>query len=86
MGIMQSRSGESDGGVREVFVSGVKVGVAHHSCQSSMSMGSLGGSHTRSGSMRSAPRQPMPDDVELERRFTKVLVSATPLFSFVHGN
>lgn len=72
---MQSRSGESDGGVREVFVGGVKAGVPHHSCQPSMGMGSLGGPHARSGSMRSAPRQPMPDAVELERRFTKVLAS-----------
>ncbi|KAJ8679566.1 hypothetical protein QAD02_015353 [Eretmocerus hayati] len=31
--------------------------------------------HTRSGSVRGAPRQPMPDPLELERRFTKVLVS-----------
>lgn len=81
MGIMQSRSGESDGGVREIFVGGVKAGVPHHSCQLSMGMGSLGGPHARSGSVRSAPRQPMPDAVELERRFTKVLVGATPRFS-----
>ncbi|XP_077281283.1 formin-like protein isoform X2 [Temnothorax americanus] len=75
MGIVQSRSGESDVGVREVFVGGVKAGVPRHSCQPSMGMGSLGGPHARSGSMRSAPRQPMPDAVELERRFTKVLAS-----------
>ncbi|XP_032677914.1 formin-like protein isoform X1 [Odontomachus brunneus] len=76
MGIVQSsRSGESDGGVREVFVGGVKAGVPHHSCQPSLGMGSLGGPHARSGSVRSAPRQPMPDTVELERRFTKVLAS-----------
>lgn len=75
MGIMQSRGGESDGGVREVFVGGVKAGVPHHSCQPSLGMGSLGGPHTRSGSVRSAPRQPMPDAIELERRFTKVLAS-----------
>ncbi|XP_071645699.1 formin-like protein isoform X2 [Temnothorax longispinosus] len=79
MGIIQSRSGESDVGVREVFVGGVKAGVPHHSCQPSMGMGmgmgSLGGPHARSGSVRSAPRQPMPDAVELERRFTKVLAS-----------
>lgn len=75
MGIVQSRGGESDGGVREVFVGGVKAGVPHHSCQPSLGMGSLGGPHTRSGSVRSAPRQPMPDTIELERRFTKVLVS-----------
>ena len=31
--------------------------------------------HTRSGSVRGPPRQPMPDALELERRFTKVLVS-----------
>ncbi|XP_024869480.1 formin-like protein CG32138 isoform X1 [Temnothorax curvispinosus] len=79
MGIVQSRGGESDVGVREVFVGGVKAGVPHHSCQPSMGMGmgmgSLGGPHARSGSVRSAPRQPMPDAVELERRFTKVLAS-----------
>ncbi|XP_012227298.1 formin-like protein isoform X2 [Linepithema humile] len=74
MGIVQSRNDESDGGVREVFVGGVKAGVPHHSCQSSLGMGNLG-PHTRSGSIRSAPRQPMPDAVELERRFTKVLAS-----------
>ncbi|XP_070156221.1 formin-like protein isoform X2 [Polyergus mexicanus] len=75
MGIVQSRGGENDGGVREVFVGGVKAGVPHHSCQPSLGMGSLGGPHTRSGSVRSAPRQPMPDAIELERRFTKVLAS-----------
>lgn len=70
---MQSRGeNDVDGGVREVFVGGVKAGVPHHSYQSSMG---LGGPHTRSGSMRNAPRQPMPDAVELERRFTKVLAS-----------
>ena len=86
MGIVQSRSGEGDGGVREVFVGGVKAGMPHHSCQLNMGMGSLSGPHTRTGSMRSAPRQPMPDAVELERRFTKVLVSilsATPFFLFI---
>ncbi|XP_025994562.1 formin-like protein isoform X1 [Solenopsis invicta] len=73
MGIVQSRGeNDVDGGVREVFVGGVKAGVPHHSYQSSMG---LGGPHTRSGSMRNAPRQPMPDAVELERRFTKVLAS-----------
>lgn len=72
---MQSRGGEDDGGVREVFVGGVKAGVPHHSCQPTLGMGSLGGPHTRSGSVRSAPRQPMPDAIELERRFTKVLAS-----------
>ncbi|RLU18197.1 hypothetical protein DMN91_010440 [Ooceraea biroi] len=75
MGIVQSRGGESDGGVREVFVGGVKAGVPHHSCQPCLGMGSLGGPHARTGSVRSAPRQPMPDAVELERRFTKVLAS-----------
>ncbi|XP_076627444.1 formin-like protein isoform X3 [Colletes latitarsis] len=75
MGIVQSRAGESDGGVREVFIGGVKGGAPHQSCQPSLGMGSLGGPHARSGSVRSAPRQPMPDTVELERRFTKVLAS-----------
>lgn len=77
MGIVQSRAGESDGGVREVFIGGVKGGAPHQSCQASLGMGSLGGPHARTGSVRSAPRQPMPDAVELERRFTKVLVSNT---------
>lgn len=31
--------------------------------------------HSRAGSVRVAPRQPMPDVQELECRFTKVLVS-----------
>ncbi|XP_029056544.1 formin-like protein isoform X3 [Osmia bicornis bicornis] len=75
MGIVQSRAGESDGGVREVFIGGVKGGAPHQSCQASLGMGSLGGPHARTGSVRSAPRQPMPDAVELERRFTKVLAS-----------
>ena len=75
MGIAQSRAGESDGGVREVFIGGVKGGAAHQSCHPSLGMGSLGGPHARSGSVRGAPRQPMPDAVELERRFTKVLAS-----------
>ncbi|XP_076674826.1 formin-like protein isoform X1 [Andrena cerasifolii] len=75
MGIVQSRAGESDGGVREVFIGGVKGGAAHQSCHPSLGMGSLGGPHARSGSVRGAPRQPMPDAVELERRFTKVLAS-----------
>ncbi|XP_076228215.1 formin-like protein isoform X3 [Nomia melanderi] len=75
MGIVQSRAGESDGGVREVFIGGVKGGAPHQSCQASLGMGSLGGPHARSGSVRGAPRQPMPDAVELERRFTKVLAS-----------
>jgi len=84
MGIVQSRGGESDGGVREVFVGGVKAGVPHHSCQPSLGMGSLGGPHARTGSMRSAPRQPMPDTVELERRFTKVLVSILICTAYAH--
>ncbi|XP_011881434.1 PREDICTED: formin-like protein CG32138 isoform X2 [Vollenhovia emeryi] len=80
MGIVQSRNGESDGGVRQVFQGGVKAGLPYQSCQASMglnmglSMG-MGGPHARTGSMRNAPRQPMPDAVELERRFTKVLAS-----------
>lgn len=39
------------------------------------SSGTTGSQHTRTGSVRGAPRQPMPDAQELERRFTKVLVS-----------
>lgn len=77
MGIVQSRTGESDGGVREVFIGGIKGGTPLQSCQPSLGMGSLGGPHARSGSVRGAPRQPMPDAMELERRFTKVLVSQT---------
>lgn len=50
-------------------------------CQPTLSMGSLGGLHTRSGSVRSTPRQPMPDGVELERRFTKVLVSLRHIYN-----
>lgn len=30
--------------------------------------------HVRKGSVRGPPRQPMPDIIEIERRFTKVLV------------
>ncbi|OAD53751.1 hypothetical protein WN48_09210 [Eufriesea mexicana] len=75
MGIVQSRAGESDGGVREVFIGGIKGGTPLQSCQPSLGMGSLGGPHARSGSVRGAPRQPMPDAVELERRFTKVLTN-----------
>ncbi|XP_060811511.1 formin-like protein isoform X3 [Bombus pascuorum] len=75
MGIVQSRTGESDGGVREVFIGGIKGGTPLQSCQPSLGMGSLGGPHARSGSVRGAPRQPMPDAMELERRFTKVLAS-----------
>ena len=75
MGIVQSRAGEGDGGVREVFIGGIKGGTPLQSCQPSLGMGSLGGPHARSGSVRGAPRQPMPDAAELERRFTKVLVS-----------
>ncbi|XP_043784103.1 formin-like protein isoform X2 [Apis laboriosa] len=75
MGIVQSRAGESDGGVREVFIGGIKGGTPLQSYQPSLGMGSLGGPHARSGSVRGAPRQPMPDAVELERRFTKVLAS-----------
>lgn len=63
MGIVQSRAGESDGGVREVFIGGVKGGAAHQSCHPGLGMGSLGGPHARSGSVRGAPRQPMPDAV-----------------------
>ncbi|XP_032457506.1 formin-like protein isoform X2 [Nasonia vitripennis] len=39
------------------------------------SSGTTGSQHTRTGSVRGAPRQPMPDAQELERRFTKVLAS-----------
>ncbi|KOX71446.1 hypothetical protein WN51_01720 [Melipona quadrifasciata] len=74
MGIVQSRAGEGDGGVREVFIGGIKGGTPLQSCQPSLGMGSLGGPHARSGSVRGAPRQPMPDAAELERRFTKVLI------------
>lgn len=75
-------------GIGVVGVSGMRDGLAikggqqqHQYCQPSVGTmggggggGSLGGPHTRSGSIRCAPRQPMPDSGELERRFTKVLV------------
>lgn len=75
MGIVQSRSNESDAGVREVFHGSIKDGSSQHSYQPSHGIGALAGLHTKSGSVRGAPRQPMPDAVELERRFTKVLAS-----------
>ncbi|XP_043271728.1 formin-like protein isoform X2 [Venturia canescens] len=72
-------------GMRESLGFGLKTNSLHHQqqqyCQPSlgnvMSGGgaSLGGPHTRTGSIRSAPRQPMPDTGELEKRFTKVLAS-----------
>ncbi|XP_051156889.1 formin-like protein isoform X2 [Leptopilina boulardi] len=71
MGLVQSRgSSENDVSTREIFAGSIKS--AGQPC---LGMGSLGGPHARSGSVRSAPRQPMPDAVELERRFTKVLAS-----------
>ncbi|XP_063973583.1 formin-like protein isoform X1 [Diachasmimorpha longicaudata] len=80
MGIVQSRCSETAAGG-----SGVGIGMRdslgiktpsfqqHQHCQGTL--GSLGGPHTRSGSVRAPPRQPMPDTMELERRFTKVLAS-----------
>ncbi|XP_043472037.1 formin-like protein isoform X2 [Leptopilina heterotoma] len=71
MGLVQSRgSSENDVSAREIFAGSIKS-----AGQPSLGMGSLGGPHARSGSVRCAPRQPMPDAVELERRFTKVLAS-----------
>ncbi|KAI4492182.1 hypothetical protein M0802_009988 [Mischocyttarus mexicanus] len=76
MGSVQSRSNESDAGVREVFHGAIKDGSSQHSYQpTSYGIGTLAGLHAKSSSVRSAPRQPMPDAVELERRFTKVLAS-----------
>ncbi|KAL2737618.1 formin-like protein isoform X1 [Vespula squamosa] len=76
MGSVQSRSNESDAGVREVFHGAIKDGSSQHSYQpTSHGIGALAGLHAKSGSVRGAPRQPMPDAVELERRFTKVLAS-----------
>ncbi|KAH0561679.1 hypothetical protein KQX54_018672 [Cotesia glomerata] len=86
MGLGQSRdanpdNGEaSDDGMRDGLGIGIKSS-GHHQhqyryCQTpTLGTGSLGGPppHTRSGSVRSTPRQPMPDTIELERRFTKVL-------------
>ncbi|XP_044586196.1 formin-like protein isoform X1 [Cotesia glomerata] len=88
MGLGQSRdanpdNGEaSDDGMRDGLGIGIKSS-GHHQhqyryCQTpTLGTGSLGGPppHTRSGSVRSTPRQPMPDTIELERRFTKVLAS-----------
>lgn len=76
MGSVQSRINESDAGVREVFHGAIKDGSSQHSYQpTSHGIGALAGLHAKSGSVRGAPRQPMPDAIELERRFTKVLVS-----------
>ncbi|XP_015594806.1 formin-like protein CG32138 isoform X2 [Cephus cinctus] len=78
MGIVQSRGNsenDSGTGVREGVATGIKGGHCHQYCQPSLGMGSLTGPHVRSGSVRGAPRQPMPDATELERRFTKVLAS-----------
>ncbi|XP_015189424.1 PREDICTED: formin-like protein CG32138 isoform X3 [Polistes dominula] len=76
MGSVQSHSNESDAGVREVFHGTIKDGSSQHSYQpTSHGIGALAGLHAKSGSVRGAPRQPMPDAVELERRFTKVLAS-----------
>ena len=72
MGLVQSRgTNENDGSTRETFAGSIKSAGQPYS----LGMGSLGGPHARSGSVRSAPRLPMPDAHELERRFTKVLVS-----------
>ena len=67
-------------GMRDGLQGGFKSGQQHQYCQPSLGImgsggGSLRGPHTRSGSIRNHPRQPMPDSCELERRFTKVLVS-----------
>ncbi|XP_043681857.1 formin-like protein isoform X4 [Vespula pensylvanica] len=76
MGSVQSRTNENDAGVREVFHGAIKDGSSQHSYQpTSHGIGALAGLHAKSGSVRGAPRQPMPDAVELERRFTKVLAS-----------
>lgn len=82
MGLVQSRgSSENDVSAREIFAGSIKS-----AGQPSLGMGSLGGPHARSGSVRCAPRQPMPDAVELERRFTKVLVSNfNPRFNFKYS-
>lgn len=81
MGLIQSRgNSENDVSAREIFAGSIKS-----SGQPCLGMGSLGGPHARSGSVRSAPRQPMPDAVELERRFTKVLVSDSYIVKFYHS-
>ncbi|KAK0169408.1 hypothetical protein PV328_012091 [Microctonus aethiopoides] len=88
MGLVQSRCNEtSASGSNDVGI-GMRDGLGFKAtryeqqqqqqyCQPTLSMGSLGGLHTRSGSVRSAPRQPMPDSIELERRFTKVLLPSS---------
>ncbi|KAK0174348.1 hypothetical protein PV327_010131, partial [Microctonus hyperodae] len=86
MGLVQSRCNETTASGNNGVGIGMRDGLGFKAtryeqqqqqqyCQPTLSMGSLGGLHTRSGSVRSAPRQPMPDSVELERRFTKVLAS-----------
>ncbi|XP_034942061.1 formin-like protein isoform X2 [Chelonus insularis] len=82
MGIIQSHCTESaingnDVGSRMRDGLGIKTTQYQQPrhCQSSFGAENLGGPHTRSGSVRSVPRQPMPDTIELERRFTKVLAS-----------
>lgn len=81
-------------GMRDGLGFGIKTNSLHHHQQqqySQPSLGSvmsggggasLGGPHTRTGSIRSAPRQPMPETGELEKRFTKVLVSHPAIFYF----
>uniref|UniRef100_A0A6V7J396 Uncharacterized protein n=1 Tax=Bracon brevicornis TaxID=1563983 RepID=A0A6V7J396_9HYME len=88
MGIVQSRYNDSSAagggngggsvgiGMRDTL--GIKTTTSANFHQ----QGTLGGPHTRSGSIRAPPRQPMPDTMELERRFTKVLVSQEYYFYF----
>lgn len=84
MGLVQSRCSETAVSVG-MRVDGIKQASNHQQhCQpTTFGTGSLGGPHARSGSVRSAPRQPMPDSAELERRFTKVLVSPTIYLQFI---
>ncbi|XP_058800310.1 formin-like protein isoform X2 [Phymastichus coffea] len=81
MGLVSSRPADDGGGGggeyqqqhlhREVVASistGGSIKKPHHLHSSPQH-------HARQGSVRGAPRQPMPDTQELERRFTKVLAS-----------
>ncbi|XP_011309780.1 formin-like protein CG32138 isoform X2 [Fopius arisanus] len=78
MGIVQTRCSEGAAGGSGVGIGmrdslGIKTPSFQQHQQCQRTLGSLGGAHTRSGSVRAPPRQPMPDTIELERRFTKVL-------------
>lgn len=80
MGIVQSRGSDvvdTSAISRELVGSNVKGNnsTSLHPLGQQMHHPNFAGPHARSGSVRGPPRQPMPDTLELERRFTKVLVS-----------